>query len=176
MKDEKMNCTIRKPNWDDLNERGIPKDNADVMDFFNYALKMGAYPYVCRNSKITEDEIKNIWIPTKDKNITYVAHSPGMNLVVGSGTLLVKDDIGEYNLAVDLDFHNIGIGTAITKKVIDEALSKNITVSIHTSVDNIGMQKIMEHLEHKPEKIENFSGYVGKIKGSYDAYRYLIKK
>ena len=172
-----MEIEIRKPNWDNLNENGTPRDCVDVMEFFNKAVEIEGYPYVPRLDKITEEEIKRIWVPSKNEFITYVAYSEEIGKVIGSGTLSIGNNIGELALTINMNFQSKGVGTKIAKAVIKEALSKNITVSLHTSIENKAMQRVMEKLGYKPkQKIENYGKYIGRVKAkTADVFQYIIK-
>lgn len=173
-----MEIEIRIPNWNDLNERGIPKDSEDIMNYFNKALEKSLFPLVPRRNKITEEEIKNIWVSGKDKDITIIAYSKNLERVVGSGTLFITDkDHTNYGITIDPEFFSKGIGTEITKKIIKEAIKRNVNFMVHTSTENRAMIKIMENLGYKPNRIiKNFDKYVGKVKAkSFDVYEYIIK-
>jgi|GEM_PF-3570714 len=173
-----MKVIIRKISWENPNSRGIPRDCADIMDYFNRAIDSSSYPLIPRYNKITINEIKNIWISGKDKDITYVAYDPELDKVIGSATLFVKKEkkLGELNVTVDPNYFNKKAGAELVRAILEEAKKQGITVKIHTSVDNKAMQKIMEKLGHKPsQKIENFKEYKDKIIAScFDAYEYVI--
>lgn len=162
------NLIIRESNLEVLTPEGIPKDFADKMEIFNRALKENAYPYVPRKSEITINEIKNLWMPSAKDNIDIVAELNGK--VIGSGTVLMGNDnaysqeskreLREYAITIDLQYFDKGAGTKITKRIIEEAIKRNIKFSFHTSEDNIRMIKIMEKLGYQPkEKIENYERY-----------------
>ncbi|MFB5606377.1 MAG: hypothetical protein ACE5R7_08830, partial [Nitrosarchaeum sp.] len=59
----------------------------------------------------------------------------------------------------------------------DEALSRGITASVHTSVYNKGMYRIMEKLGYAPEEvIRDYEKYRGKIKAKdFDVYAWTIR-
>jgi len=172
-----MKVEIRTPNWDNLNDRGIPKDCADVMNYFNKGLEGENYPFVPRRNKITGDEIKNIWVPSRDKNITCVAYSQELEKIVGSGTLVVDDKkFGNYSITIDPEFQFANIGTRITKKVIEEGLMGNITIIVHTSIFNEPMKRVMDKVGYKPNKIiKDFEKYRTIKANSFDVYEYVIK-
>ena len=162
------NLIIRESNLEVLTREGIPKDFADKMKIFNRALKTNAYPYVPRKSEITINEIKNLWIPSAKNNIDIVAELNGK--IIGSGTVLMGNDnaysqeskreSGEYAITIDPQYFDKGIGTKITKRIIEKATKRKIKFSFHTSVDNIRIIKIMEKLGYQPkEKIENYERY-----------------
>lgn len=147
-----MDYIIRPLDWEDIGTNGIPYDCFDVMRFFNYALAKNLYPLVPRNNRITEEEIRNIWIPSKDKNITYVAQftDPSMLNVVGSGTLFVEGNRGDLHVTVDPRFLSMGIGTDITKAIIEEARKRRINVHIETSVHNERARKALSKSGYFP--------------------------
>lgn len=162
------NLIIRKSNLEVLTTDGIPKDFADKMEIFNKALKKNAYPFVPRKSIITINEIKNLWVPSAHRNIDIVAELN--EKVIGSGTVLMGNDnayskeskreSGEYAITIDSKYFDKGIGTKITKKIIEEAKKRNIKFSFHSSINNIRMIKIMEKLGYLPkEKIKNYERY-----------------
>ena len=162
------NLIVRESNLKVLTTEGIPKDFADKMEIFNRALKENAYPYVPRRREITINEITNLWVPSAKNNIDIVAELNGK--VIGSGTVLMGNDnaysqeskreLGEYAITIDPQYFDKGIGTKITKIIIEKATKRNIKFSFHTSVDNIRIIKIMEKLGHRPkEKIENYERY-----------------
>lgn len=171
--------TVRKIDWDRVDAKGIPSDCIDIMHYFNKELKRGAYPLVPRTEPITIEEIFNQWIPNKDSTITYVAVDNDLQKVICTGTLFLNiEDKTSERLAVtkDLDYQIKGVGTDVTKAIIDDALSKDFTIMIHTSIDNHAMYRILEKLGYKPRSIiKNYHRYVGKVNGSADIFEYIIK-
>ena len=160
---------IRSINWEDIDEQGISKDNLEVMEFFNRALKEEKYPYVPRRKNITKEEILKFWIPSSNKNITILAELNGK--IVGSGTILMGNDneyskqhnlsAGEYAITLNPDFFCQGIGTKITCEIIKQAKIKKIPLFLHTSVENIPMVKIMKKLGYVHKKIlKNYARYI----------------
>jgi len=163
-----MKIRIRKPNLKILTSEGIPKDFAEKMAFFNNALKENAYLYVPRKIPITINEIKNLWVPSAKRNIDFVAEVSGK--IVGSGTVLMGNDNrysekskrepGEYAITINTKYLDKGIGTKITRNIIQEAKERDIKFSFHTSIDNIRMIKVMEKLGYLPkERIERYGRY-----------------
>lgn len=145
---------IRGLDWKDIVSEGIPFDCLDTMHFFNNAKNAGLYPLVPRLDDITVDEIKKLWIPAKDKNITIVAEitDPQYLKVVGSGTLFVDDSgtAGDYHLTVNPDFARQGVGESITRKIIEESAKKGIDIRVRTSVHNLAVRKGMAKLGYWP--------------------------
>jgi RimJ/RimL family protein N-acetyltransferase len=169
-----MEIIIRKTDWKTLDKSGIPKDNADVMEYFNNALDNDDFPLVPRHDKITTKEIKKLWVLNKDINITYVAVDKEKNKVIGSCTYFTETN--RLAVTVQKNYWNQGIGTKLTKEVIDDALSKNIKVHVYVPIEHKPMNHIMEKLGYKPErKIHNHERFYKKIKAkSFDVYEYII--
>ena len=175
-----MNYKIREINWNQKNKDGIPYDCIDVMNYFNRDLKKGKYPYVPRkNNLITRNEIKNKWIPNKNRNITYVAEDLKLNKIIASATisLIQNKKEGILQITKDSNYKIKGIGTELTKKMIKIASSKGITIIIRTSVKNKSAIKVIKKLGYgEGELIKNFEPYRNKIKGSsYDVFEWIIK-
>lgn len=174
-----LNYHIRPTDWEILNKDGLPLDCVDVMKFFNEGLDKNHWLYVPRQHKITEDEIRDLWIPGKDKGINYLASCIYVHMIMGSGTAFIdSDNIAELSLIVPKHSQKIGVGTAITKAIIKESSSRGITLSVHTSVENEPMQRLMKGLGYDSQKvlIKDYEKYRNKIKAnSFDAYHYLIR-
>jgi len=169
---------VRKPDWNDVDEKGVPHNSRAIMNYFNDALRNQAYPYVPRHEFITEEEILNRWVPSKDDHITYVVRLIPENKVVNSGTLFLNPEktIGELNVTGDPNYFNQGIGTTLVKTIVEDALANNITVYLHTSIENIPMQKVMEKCGYTPNRtMRNYPKYIGKVEGSGHVYEYVIK-
>ncbi len=172
-----MNYKIRKFNWKKLNPEGLPKDAAGTMKFFNAALEKKLYPFIPSDSAITKEVIFQKWMPYSDQNIGYVAEDKDEG-IVGAGILFVLDkDSSEFQIALHPEFIGLGIGTDITKSVIDESKTRMLTFVVHTSTENFGMQKILKKLGYRPIiRIKNYPKYTGKIDATvFDAYEYVIK-
>jgi hypothetical protein len=75
---------------------GIPEDFAAVRDYFNLGIANleGVYRFVPRRTPITNEEIRQKWIPSADKNISLVAELNGK--VVGSITAFGDLDSTAY--------------------------------------------------------------------------------
>ncbi len=170
---------VRRPAWERVDDNKVPLDFLDVMEYFNRMLGRGEYPLVPRNDPITYDEISKVWVPSKNRNITYLAVDRDSQKVVCSGTLKVDtaDKEGELSITKDLDYKVDGVGRDVTRAVIGEALFKGITVSIHTSVENIAMIRVMEKLGHEHTRlISDYEKYRGKIRAtSFDVYEWVIR-
>ena len=69
-----------------------------------------------------------------------------------------------------------GVGTAITKAIVEDAISKGISASIHTSVENIAMIRIMEKLGYGLGRlVPNYEKYRGKLRArNFDVYEWVI--
>lgn len=170
------NYKIRKFDWLNLDSDGLPKDAVNTMDFFNLALERKLYQFIPFDSVITKEVILKEWLPYAERSIGYVAETKS-GKIIGTGILFVRDKyFGELQIALDPINVSSGIGTKITKLLIDESQKKKITFVAHTSVENLSMQKVFEKLGYKPMRvIKNYETYVGKIKAStFDAYEYII--
>lgn len=170
---------IRQANWSNLTEDAIPKDSAEVMKFFNDHIENKKYFYVPRKGNpITIEEIKNIWMPTKDKTITFLAIDTKTDTVIASATIFPnrENTIGELSITKNLEYDVRGVGTDLATTIIDEAHRRGMKVSIHTSVENDPMIKIMEKLGYqKGALIKKYEKYIGTIwSTNYDVYYWLI--
>jgi len=177
-----MAIRIRGPDWNKLNEKGIPDDSEQVMEFFNKGIDKKAYPYIPRKTKITEKEIKELWMPSKDKNITYLAEIDGK--IRGSGTVFLeqksnqysvesKREVGEYALSIEPDFLNKGLELKITEKIIETVKKRKLRVTMHTSIDNKQEIGIMQKLGYKGKLIENYERYA-KAGLNPKVYEYIL--
>ncbi len=198
-----MKYIIRKPDIETLTDSGIPGDFADVMRYFNDAFDFGAYPYIPRLEKITEDEIRNIWVPGADKDITYHAFFPDIPDpqnpektikqtgipaagVYGSGTLFVdkEKNEGEYSVSLCPRVYFNGVAKAITLAVFNEAKEKDISVRIHVSAHNYLVVEGLKKLGFRRACIiPRHEPYVGRIRppenaaeeNRYSAFMYFIR-
>jgi len=103
---------LRPVCWERTDDQGIPLDCLDVMNYFNKALGRNLFPLVPRTDPITEQEIKDVWIPGKDNTITYVALDVLVGRAVGSGTLFLDGKTGELNITKDPDYKASGMSTS----------------------------------------------------------------
>lgn len=170
--------TVRNIEWDRINVRGIPLDCIGLMNYFNRALETGAYPLIPRSNPITEEEILRLWIPSINSAITYVAADNNSQKVVCGGTLFLDSEkkIGELSITKDPDYPVKGVGTSVTKAIVEDAISKGISASIHTSVENTAMIRVMEKLGYGPGRlVSDYERYRGKIRAiSFDAHEWVI--
>ena len=172
----KKKYLIRKTNWNKKDKKGIPYDFIDIMDYFNKDLMSGKYPYVPRKGDpITKSEIKSKWIPDKNKTATYLAEDIASGKIIASTNIPL--DTGILAITKDSNFDAKGIGTELTKKVIEGVLSKGHKVIVRTSIKNLPMIKVMEKLGYgKGKLIKNFGVYRDNIEGSnYDVFEWIIK-
>ncbi len=149
-----MGLIVRSLDWENLNEENIPKDCADVMNFFNDGLYRNRFPLIPRRNPITVDEIRTLWMPAKERNITIVGldDSLDMHKVIGSGTLFVDESekIGEYHLTINPNFIRRGMGEAITRKIISGAAERDLSIKIKTSIHNHAVQKGLAKMGYWP--------------------------
>lgn len=175
----KKQYIVRRIEWNRTNDRGVPIDCIDIMNYFNKALKRGVYPLIPRTKPITEDEIVSLWVLGIDSKITYVAVDNDSQKVICGGTLLLdlENKIGELSITKDPDYSVNSVGTDVTKAVIEDALLRKITVIVHTSLENHSMRRIMEKLGYMPNQIiRDYEKYRGKIEAkNSDVYEWIIR-
>jgi len=152
----------RFPNVDDVNEKGIPRDFAAVMDYFNGALENNSLPWIPRKTPITESEIIEKWIPSLESNIVIVAEHEGK--VVGQATVFYEPNStnyerakqrmhGEMSSTVDPAYDvqtQVKIQEALAKGIIKELKNQNKTAFLRVAKES-PMTTAMSNL-----------GYVGK--------------
>ena len=122
-----MEIIIRKPNLNLLVNK-IPKDFAEVKDYFNHALENNTLFWIPRKNPISDKEIKELWIPTININITLVAELEGK--VVGQATVFYDSDSTAYEHAKQRLQGDIGltakpeIYSKVIKKLIPEIVKE----------------------------------------------------
>ena len=92
-----MDIKIREPILENLDERGIPVDFASIMNYFNRGLQNKNHPcyrFMPRQTPISLDEIRNLWIPSLKTNLNYLAEQNGK--VIGAATVLFDPNSNEY--------------------------------------------------------------------------------
>lgn len=170
-----MDITIRKPNLENLTSEGIPKDFADVRDYFNLALKNNSLPWIPRKTPITNQEIKEKWIPSLNTNISLIAESNGK--VVGSATVFYdttstsyehtnKRNEGEFNSTTNPEYDSVKIISELIKGTIQELKKQNKSAHSYLPVESpnnksfqdMGYKGMQEFLEYY--KTNNLSGEV----------------
>lgn len=181
---------IRKPNLENLTKEGIPKDFADVRDYFNKALENGTLPLIPRKTPITNEEILERWIPSLKTNISLVAEKN--NKVIGSATVFYDTNSsdpkfsdfrkpGELNSTVDPS-ENRYIYYLTTKEMIKGIKQELIKMEgienvylpgfahCYVPVENILANKVFEQLGYKgkEEFLERYK--TGKISGKVFRY------
>ena len=130
---------IRKPNLENIGSSGVPTDFEKSSGLFNRLLKEGKLRGIPRTEPVTMDEVRNLWVPSANKNITYLAETPEGE-IVSSGTLLIKQgsniynqqtkEKNEYSLIFDPEYTSAAV--YVTGSVISKALEKNKDFYIHT--------------------------------------------
>jgi len=93
-----MTILVRKPNLEILTDEGIPKDFADVRDYFNFAIQNNLLSWIPRKMPITTEEIRSKWIPSAKTNICYIAELSGR--VFGSATVFYVPSSTAYEHAL----------------------------------------------------------------------------
>ena len=163
-----MKVKIRKPNNEGITEEGIPKDFADVMQYFNMGLIKNAYPFIPRKIPITLEEIKDRWMPSLDKNINCVAEHKGR--IIGMVTIFydldstayehaTERDTGEIALTVNPDYNHQIIGKEIIGFMINELKRTNRRAILHTDINFSGEISMMKELSYTGKLINNFKRY-----------------
>jgi len=160
-----MRIIIRKPNLKpEIN--GIPKDFLDTQTYFNKALKDNSLFWIPRKTPIKDSEIKKLWIPTLETNITLVAELEGE--VVGQVTVFYDTESTGYEHAKQRVIGNIGFTARpdVYKQVInplisglvDELKKQNKTVIWTIAYESPG-NKIMEKLGYSSRTLKNQERY-----------------
>jgi hypothetical protein len=159
---------IRKPDLKSL-ANGIPKDFAEVMDYFNQSLEKNSSPYIPRKTRITTEEIKELWIPSLKQNICFVAE---LNKeVIGSANCFFNTSSsayeqaeerkpGEIGLTVKADKNHRMVGYEILSEMIKELKAQNKKGFFHTDAN----------FEEEILMIQDL-GYEGKIIEDYERYK-----
>jgi len=164
-----MNLRIRRPNPEDLDENGIPRDFAAVMAYFNRGLESDAFPFIPRRTPITPDEIRERWLPSLEANISYVVESDGK--VVGSATVFFDTSStdyaeaeqrqpGEIGLTVDPEQNYAEVATELIKQIELELAIKGRQATMHTDADFHVEVDLMRSLGYEGTPIESYPRYV----------------
>jgi hypothetical protein len=131
-----MKLKVRKPNLEKLTDEGIPKDFSDVRDYFNQALKDNSLPWIPRKTPITNQEIKEKWIPSLNQNICYVAELNGD--VVGSATVFYDTKSSNYENS--------------SKRVSGESVSTTSPKVNYVETEKAMVEGILEELKNQNKK------------------------
>ena len=160
-----MKIIIRKPKLKP-ETNGIPKDFADVKTYFNKALKENTLPWIPRKNQITDDEIKQLWIPTLETNITLVAELEGK--VAGQVTVFYDTESTGYEHAKQRVIGDIGftarpdvykqVINPLISSLVDELKKQNKTAIWTTACESPG-NKIMEELGYSSRILKNQERY-----------------
>jgi hypothetical protein len=162
-----MDIVARKPNLESLNAEGIPQDFEASMALFNRLLDQGKLPHTPRKTPITVGEVRSLWMPASNRNITYISENTEGELVA-SGTLLVVADSNDYSreakrgVEYALTFDPLFPEAALeaTRKTIEEAKQRGLEFITHISVDNDVEIEMMKELGHFPTRtIERYERY-----------------
>ncbi|MBU0760764.1 MAG: hypothetical protein KJ600_00100 [Nanoarchaeota archaeon] len=93
-----MALVVRKPNLDDLNEEGIPRDFVDLQEYWNYGVRSqeGMFKFIPRRTEISVDEVRNLFVPAikNGRSVNMVAELDGK--VVGTITVIYDVAATEY--------------------------------------------------------------------------------
>lgn len=176
----KMETTIRKPDLKDICELGIPRDFKNSMNLFNGLLKQGKLKYIPRKNPVTVDEVAKLWVPSAERNITYVGYFD--TKLVASGTLLIDADSNQYSKESGrgreyaLTFHPVYLDIArdVTKAVMEEAKQRNEPFVLHISVNDADQNMLMTFLGHDPTKKIDFYERYAKAGLNPSVYEYII--
>ena len=174
---------IRKPNLEDLTEEGIPRDFAQVMEYFNNALNSSEYDPLPRKTPITVNEIRETWLPNSDKTLSLIAEEAGQ--VVGSLVVFFNkppftsyehaDEMvaGEVSATHNTKFDEIEIKSQLFTEAHNQLLELGRTGIAHTSNPKIiekfdSMEWPSERIVYNGER--NLGGY------HEEAMRYTLGK
>jgi len=151
---------IRKTIIKNLTKEGIPQDSKDVMDYFNKSLKENPIPWIPRKNPITIEEIKNLWMPSMERNITFLAEDLGK--IMGSLTIFydlkstgykhkLKRKPGALNLTIDPNYNYFEISLMLIKRAIKELKKMGKTAYVKGAKES-PVKEIMETLGYKLRK------------------------
>jgi len=159
---------IRKPNIEDLDSDGIPRDFAQVRNYFNQGLINKSFKHIPRTTAITDEEIKTLWIPSLERNISLVAEEDGV--IVGSITALY--DVNSTNYEHRSQRVSGSVGSTINpdanyNKVL-EALASGLIhelktqrkEAIWTMAEETPANEILKQLGYKGELLQNQERYI----------------
>lgn len=176
-----MKLIIKKPNIKNLNSEGIPKSFADIKKYFNKAIQENTIPWIPRKTPITNKEIRELWIPSLNTNITLHAKLNGK--VVGSLTVFYSPKSSSYKYASERIIGNIGMSInpqedydAITTKLIQELikiLKNQKKIAIWSIAKESSANKILKELGYKKKLIKNQKRYM-QIGLSGDIFEYKL--
>ena len=160
---------IRKPNLEPKVD-GIPKDFADVRDYFNKALQEQAktFHWIPRKTKITNDEITKLWIPSLDTNICLVAELN--KSIIGSATCFFDPSstayeqaqerkIGEIGLSVNPERNHRMVGYLILEEMIKELKGQGKKAFFHTDSKFDEEIWMMKDFGYEGTLIEDYERY-----------------
>ncbi len=176
-----MNILVRKPNLENLTPEGIPKDFADVRDYFNNALKENSLPGIPRKTPITKQEIIEKWIPSLKTNISLVAELNGK--IVGSSTVfydLTSTDYehtnktikGEFNSTADPKEDYVSIINLLIKETKKELKKQNKTAHCYIPIESLSIKAFQkEGCKGKEEFLEYYK--TDKLSGKVMKYELL---
>ncbi len=148
----------------------IPKDFADVQNYFNTAIKENQMPWIPRKELITDEEIMNLWIPSLKTNITLVAalKYSKEELVVGQTTVFYDPHSSAYEHANKRVPGNIGFSVnpqcyrLIAARLIiglkNELITQDKKAVWTTALESPG-NEIMQKLGYTPKTLENQERY-----------------
>jgi len=164
-----MVIEIRKPNIEILTPEGIPEDFAQVMKYFNEALKIKRYTFIPRKTPITIEEIKNLWVPSIDKNISYVADLNGT--IIGSATPFFNVNSTAYEHAAERKPGEIGL--TVKPPYSHGAIGKKLLQTIINELKNTGKTAFLHTDIHWGEEIDMMAslGYMGTLIENYERYK-----
>ena len=170
-----MEIKVRIPNLENMTAEGIPKDFADVMDYFNNSLKENSLPWIPRKNPITTKEIKEKWIPSLNTNISLVAELNGK--VVGSGTVFYDPNStayedanqmisGEFNSTANPKMQYVKITQELIKGISRELKEKGKIAHCHLPIESPAIQAMQElGIKGKETTLEHYQkqGLSGKV-------------
>ena len=172
---------VRKPNLEVLTSEGIPKDFADVREYFNEGLFDDSQPWIPRKRPITNKEIRELWVPSANTNITYVAELNGQ--VIGSMTVFYnpgstayehadKRVMGEMSGTTATKIDRVEVIKEITPCVVNELKRLGKTAMLRTAIESHA-NEAMKRLGYQPARTEFAERYKREgISGSVNIYEF----
>jgi len=159
---------IRKPNPDNLTKAGIPKDFDQIMRYFNKGLREGGFPFIPRKTPISTKEIKELWVPSLETNVSLIGEFDGK--VIGSVTAFYnlsstayndadEREIGEVGLTVHPSYGHRSVGIHLMGSLAQELKKQDKSAILHTDIHFDEEIAIMSLLGHHGRYIENFERY-----------------
>jgi hypothetical protein len=162
-----MEIIVRKPNLHRMTSDGIPLDFAQVMRYFNQALKDNKYPFVARRKPITVAEVRELWLPSARKNIILTAQAQGK--VVGQLTVLYTPNANAYEHrnervpgdiaeTADPNFDEIAIKRSLVESVVTELKRRGLQARFLSPAEDPFLE-VLESMKYQATESEGVERY-----------------